>query len=917
MASETELERMVVRIVGDVTSYQGALNAAKQATVRAQADIQAALKAGDPGLVGIRQEQFGRVQADVDRISGRIRALNSELANTQHALASLKWREDLTTSIEGTTKGMIALGAAVGAVGIKSAGAFNEFELEMSRIEGLVGVSKQQVAAWGEDILKLGPQMGKTPLELAKGLYFLSSSGLQGKVAFDALKESAKASAAGLGETRVVADAVSSAVNAYYKQGLTAAKATDILTATVREGKLEANQLAHVIGRLTPLASAMEVDFEDVAGTLAVMSRTGSNAAEASTALRAILSTLVKPAKSARAELEAAGISFADLRNMAKGPGGLIKVMTHLQERFKGNDEALQRIFPNIRASGGILNILAQNGKTVDDVMKGVRNSTGDTNKAFAVTAATGAFKLQQASSQLRVGLIGIGKIAAQTVVPAMTLVASVAKRATDWFNSLSAETKTVIGVVASGIVVLGGFLAAIMAAKMAFGMLGGGALIRTMLTPLVSVGGLLGVITGSVKLLFTVFMTLINPLAMIKLAIASIGAILGIIFSPLGLIVAIIALVTAGTYKWVQSVGGVAKAWEAVKAAALAAWEWTGPIREVLAELWADISEAGSAAFSALGDFAISIWEAITGSADINWQSVREYIVDAIQYASYTIKNFGQVAEFVWTDIVYGFTKMSNQIIYFFDTVIPALLVWFKDNWKDIFVTAFNFTAAVIGNLSSNIVNIMSNIPDLVRGKVSFSELWTPLTEGFENTIKKMPEIPARVAGEVETQLKDMRDGMAADINQGFAAFKEQRAAEREVKKWGAEMASMGPKMEESTDQSIKNVGKNISSNVGAPIKKATQEIQKFDAALVGSAEAASRVQAYHDLIRGGAGKLGTSSDTGLKKFDAAAVGSAEAAGRMGKSEEYLKRLVQLQEINNKKPPVVLEETGEPEDTM
>jgi hypothetical protein len=75
-----------------------------------------------------------------------------------------------------------------------------------------------------------------------------------------------KAAAVGLGETKTIADLATSAMNAYGSDTLSASAATDILATAVREGKLEASELAGSMGGVIPIASNLGVEFHEVAG---------------------------------------------------------------------------------------------------------------------------------------------------------------------------------------------------------------------------------------------------------------------------------------------------------------------------------------------------------------------------------------------------------------------------------------------------------------------------------------------------------------------------------------------------------------------------------------------------------------------------------------------------------------------------
>lgn len=316
--------------------------------------------------------------------------------------------------------GLGGIGGAVGGIIGTAVKEFVPLEATFARMVGLAGVGRDEIAGLTEAVLEMAPAVGKAPQELADALMFIVSSGFQGAAALEVLDASARAGAAGLGEVAVIADAVTSAINAYGPDVLTASKATDVLTAAVREGKIEADQFAPVLGKLLPTASAMGIAFEDVAGILAAMSRTGFDAAEASTALGAVMSTLLKPSKGAADTLADAGLSMAELRDIAGQPGGLVEVMRILDSTLGDNEEALSKVVPNVRAFRGIMNLLAQDASVVDEILAGVRDSVGATDDAFAAVSETAEFKLAQAMSKLKVALIEVGGEAAPQVVAAI-----------------------------------------------------------------------------------------------------------------------------------------------------------------------------------------------------------------------------------------------------------------------------------------------------------------------------------------------------------------------------------------------------------------------------------------------------------------------------------------------------------------
>lgn len=302
----------------------------------------------------------------------------------------------------GLTLPILGIGAA--AIHMRA-----DFDESMDKVVGLVGISRQQVNAWEEDILKMSTNTARAPKELAEGLFFVTSAGLRGKDALDALEVSAKGAAAGMGETNTIADAVTSAMNAYGKENMTSAHAADVLVAAVRAGKMEASELAPVLGNLLPLASELGVSFEEVAGSIAQMTRLGMKANTAATSTQAIFSGLLKPTKEATDKLAEYGLNVGQLRTIMSKQG-IIPMLQLLNDKFHGNVDEMAKVFPNVRALRGVLALAGKAGKDSSAVFKDVANNTGALNNAFK--AATGDnFKLAQAFNSLKVAAVQLGGI--------------------------------------------------------------------------------------------------------------------------------------------------------------------------------------------------------------------------------------------------------------------------------------------------------------------------------------------------------------------------------------------------------------------------------------------------------------------------------------------------------------------------
>lgn len=339
--------------------------------------------------------------------------------------------------ISSLGKGLsLGITAPIVGAGTASITAASDFQASMQQIVGLVGESQDQVDAWGKQILQLAPQLGKTPQELAQGLYFVTSSGVDASQAMDVLTASAKASSAGLGDTQGVANAVTSVMNAYGAGNTSAAQATDVLVNAVKYGKAEASDLVPVIGNVTAVAAQMGVSFNDVGAALAAQTDLGIDAGTAATQLQQVFQGLLKTTPAAEKAFNNVGLSSDGLRQELQDKGLLATLQT-LQTAFGGNTQALSKAFPNIRAFRGILALTGKNSATVADVFNGMADSTGALDAAFGAASDTTKFKWNQAMAQLQSLLITVGNTLQGTVTPIIQQFTGYLQQAVTWFQNL------------------------------------------------------------------------------------------------------------------------------------------------------------------------------------------------------------------------------------------------------------------------------------------------------------------------------------------------------------------------------------------------------------------------------------------------------------------------------------------------
>ena len=342
--------------------------------------------------------------------SGFTGALNTASSKLQKFGGKLK-------SIGGSMQKFALPLALAGGASVKMA---LDFDKSLTKIQALVGVAAKDVQKLGEGAKKMARDVGISSREAADALFFITSAGIKDtSKALHTLEFASKAAASGLGETKTIADLTTSAMNAYGQNVLSAEHATDVLTAAVREGKLEASELAGAMGGVIPLASNMGVSFDQVGAAMAAMSRTGTNAAVGATQLTAILAQLKNPASEAEQAFKTMQLSTQGVQK-SLAEEGLMATLEMLKNKTTEFGIDITKIFPNIRALKGVLDLTGAGMEESKKIFDALADSAGSTAEAFRITEQSASFQFQKSLNNAKETLMSLGQQLLVAVVPAV-----------------------------------------------------------------------------------------------------------------------------------------------------------------------------------------------------------------------------------------------------------------------------------------------------------------------------------------------------------------------------------------------------------------------------------------------------------------------------------------------------------------
>jgi TP901 family phage tail tape measure protein len=289
--------------------------------------------------------------------------------------------------IAASVIGGFAVTAAQAFAEIARAGLQSTAELESaySRISALTGLRGPDVGRIGQTVesISAGPTVSTTQ-ELANAVYNIASTGFTGARTGQILQASNLASLAGLGDISDTAGLIGKVLTTYGESNISAARATDILTAAVRDGAAEGKDFTAQVGKLLPFANELGIGFDEVAASLAAVSIITRDSAVASTQLQNAYSKLLSPTNEGLTVLdqiygEGRGAQGVQAQIQSEG---FLKTLRDIYASASGNKQVLGDLFGDIRGLSAVLTLANDDFSKFEGTLGRVRDSFGATRDA-------------------------------------------------------------------------------------------------------------------------------------------------------------------------------------------------------------------------------------------------------------------------------------------------------------------------------------------------------------------------------------------------------------------------------------------------------------------------------------------------------------------------------------------------------
>lgn len=699
-----------------------------------QFSVEALLKATDSGFVKTFKDAQDAVKTFEKNSNSMTTAVGKVMQGTGAAMTKY-----ITTPLIG--------------VGVAAAKVGGDFEAQMSRVKAISGATGDTFEQMKQQAIDLGAKTAFSAKESAAGMENLASAGFSAQEIMKAMPGLLDLAAVSGGDVALASENTATALRGFGLEASQAGHVADVFARAAADTNAEVGDMGEALKYVAPVANSMGISLEETAAAIGIMSDAGIKGSQAGTTLRGALSRLARPTKAMQDTMDNLGVSFYD----ADGKMKPLKTQVELLKKaFEGltpeqQQNALVTLYGQESLSG-MMALIDKGPDSLGKLTKSLKDSDGAADNMARTMQDNMNSSIEQMFGAFESAAIVIQKILAPTIKKVADAISGLVEK----FVSAPESTQKLVVAIGAIAIAIGPVLYAL------------GMLVKAFQTMKVGLG-VLG-----------------NGISLFK----KLGSAIGFLTSPVGLVIAAVALLVVGfIYLWNTSedfrnfwIG----LWEGIKSAVSSAVEWiqnawksTGEwfnnlwksIKEGADNVWTTIQEApGKAAdwiknkWTETKEFFSSIWDGIKEAASSAWEG----IVNILAPYVIAIKNVFQPMIDFFTNLWSQIGSIAGSAWEIIKTAVMGPILLLIDLITGNFNQLKEDASMLWTTLTTNIQNIITTFVDIVVGyytalKDTVINIWNVLT----STIKD-------VWNSFTTWIKETTNNIVNSIKQGWNNLKQ-----------------------------------------------------------------------------------------------------------------------------------------------
>lgn len=649
---------------------------------------------------------------------------------------------------------MLPIAAGITAIGAAGGRAFIDFDSIITGAAAKAGATAEEMEMMRQKASQFGANFPISATQTAEGMDRLAAAGYDANQVVGVMPSVITAAVASGEDLTTTSDVVSNALNIWnLKQGdiaQNAMRVADVVQMASNKSSLGMADFGLAMQYAGAPAATLNVSIEQLATAMAIMKNNGIEASTIGTSLRSVFSRLSEPPKPAAEAIEALGLQVKDASGNFLGLQPIVEQLRGKILNLSNTEQvAYAKALAGEEAYGGLLALVKTAPEEYQALQNAMDSATGSSQAQFEVMKGTLKNSIDGMLGSLESLAINFGSV----LTPQIKMVTDNIGNLADLINTLSPETKLLIGNILMWTVAFTGFMLAtgkvisigggivklygdigraamggsIHNKALQFAVLNTVNAYRTLRTALITV--------KSAMTLETVAIATASGLGKISNAIKTVVTVSrAFIFSPIGITLMAIAGIAFLVYQNWETVGPfLIGLWNQIKAAFLEAWSQIQPavvllmasfsrLKDVISSGINSVLLALQPAFNAINqliNIILSLGSSISGVLMPILQLLAIFLgsvfITALVIAANVITNSIITAINIATAVITGFLGVLNGIITFITGVFTGnwQMAWqgIVNVFQSIFISLNDIVNSVLNEIKSSVNSIIDNI--------------------------------------------------------------------------------------------------------------------------------------------------------------------------------------------------------------
>lgn len=280
------------------------------------------------------------------------------------------------------TKAMTAMStAAVGLSGYAiKVGA--DFQAGMSEVAAISGASSDEVQKLTDKAKEMGIVTKFSATEASEAMKYMAMAGWDASQMVSGISGIMNLAAASGEELGSVSDIVTDALTAFGLQAKDSAHFADVLAKASSSSNTNVGMMGETFKYAAPLAGTLGYSVEDTAVAIGLMANAGIKGSQAGTAMRGMLSRLIKPTDEVQGAMDALGITISNADGTIKPFNQLMREMRSAFANLTDEEKAQRAAsLAGQEAMSGFLAIINASDSDFEKLSNSINNADGTAQK--------------------------------------------------------------------------------------------------------------------------------------------------------------------------------------------------------------------------------------------------------------------------------------------------------------------------------------------------------------------------------------------------------------------------------------------------------------------------------------------------------------------------------------------------------